>query len=187
MIDLLKSIDESLFLFLNGMHNSFFDFIMYWISSKTLWIPLYLIILIGIKKKLSWENFGIVLALIAVLILITDQGSVYIKETIQRYRPCHNLNLKELVHTIENYCGGQYGFFSSHAANTFGVAIFAGNLLSTNNKNILYSLCIWATIVSYSRIYLGVHYPSDVLTGAFYGVLIGSLMYRIVSLSINKS
>ena len=187
MIDLLKSIDESTFLFLNGMHTSLFDFIMYWISSKTLWIPLYAIILLSIKKKLSWKNFGFALAAIAILILITDQGSVFIKETVQRYRPCHSLNLKELVHTIENYCGGQYGFFSSHAANTFGIAIFAGNLLSTNNRNILYALIIWASIVSYSRIYLGVHYPSDIITGGFYGALIGTLLYRLFSLRLSKS
>ena len=187
MIDVLKSVDEAAFLFLNGMHNSFFDFIMYWISSKTLWIPLYVLILFRIKKKTNWKDFGIVLTGIVVMILITDQGSVFVKETIQRYRPCHNLNLKDLVHTVSNHCGGKYGFFSSHASNTFGIAVLSGCLLSVNNKKILFTLLLWSSIVSYSRIYLGVHYPIDILIGGCYGALTAWLIYQLVSLKINLS
>ena len=180
MLDLFESWDREIFLLLNGYHSDWLDFVMWHISGKLEWIPLYLVLLYLIIKKfgkLSW----IVLLGAGLLITLADQVSVQLfKEVFERYRPCHNLEINELVHIVNNKCGGKFGFVSSHAANSFAIATFIGLLLSHQaKKNILVVLLLWATLVSYSRIYLGVHYPSDVIGGALLGMILAQLFYKI--------
>jgi undecaprenyl-diphosphatase len=102
------------------------------------------------------------------------------KDVFERLRPCHNPEIAELVHIVNNKCGGQFGFVSSHATNTFGIATFLGLLLkSRNSKLALYLLLFWAAIVSYCRVFLGVHYALDIIGGAILGGTIGYLLYRL--------
>ncbi|NJO68350.1 MAG: phosphatase PAP2 family protein [Bacteroidetes bacterium] len=108
------------------------------------------------------------------MVIATDQVSVFIKDTVQRLRPCHDMAIQSLVHTVHG-CGGKFGFVSSHAANSFGVAMFFTMFFSHRWVGVM--LMIWALIVSYSRIYLGVHYPGDVLGGALLGMIIGALFF----------
>ena len=118
MIEFLKNIDTELFLFLNGIHSDFFDSLMWWISNKYVWIPLYAYLLYLLIKKYGKRSILPVVTII-LLIIVTDQLSVHLfKNTIQRYRPTHNLDISELVHTVNNYKGGMFGFISSHAANS---------------------------------------------------------------------
>lgn len=178
-MDFLEHIDQQLFLFLNEIHSPFWDTIMYWISYKFTWIPLYLATLIYFVYKQKAKAILTIVMAIAVIV-IADQVSVNLfKNVFLRYRPCHNLDVQNLIHTIHGHCGGQYGFVSSHAANAFGFAIFSA--LVIQKKEITYSLIIWATIVSYSRIYLGVHYPADILGGALLGIGSGFIIYLLYS------
>ncbi len=187
MLDWLNQIDTELFLFLNGLHNSFFDFLMYWISNKYIWIPLYAFFLILIVRKYKWKAV-IVLVFVAVLISVSDQISVHLfKDTIMRLRPCHEPELQGLVHLVNNKCGGQHGFISSHATNTFALAGFLSVLLRKSMKYFSLAIFIWASLIAYSRIYLGVHYPADVLVGAIVGIVLGKILSILVLIFINRN
>lgn len=153
------------------------------VSGILIWVPLYIVILYFIWVKYR-KNFLVILLIIIAAVTLTDQMSVLLKNLVQRPRPCYEPLLQGLVHTVGGRCGGRYSFVSSHAANTFVVAMLSSLFL----KNRWYSASImsWAFIVSYSRIYLGVHYPGDMICGAFLGMLIGWSMYRVYILIENK-
>lgn len=122
---------------------------------------------------------------IAIVVALTDQLSVHLfKNVFERLRPCHNPDLNGLVHLVNSKCGGKFGFVSSHAANTFGVAMFIHYIFRVRWFTL--SILLWATIVSYSRIYLGVHYPGDVVFGALLGVLIGWGVWRVFKMLTPK-
>ncbi|MDZ7636042.1 MAG: phosphatase PAP2 family protein [Bacteroidales bacterium] len=164
-------LDQKLFLFLNSLHSPFFDMVMWILSLKTVWIPLYVAIIWMITRKYG-RNAWIPLLIIPVLVLIDDQGSTMLKNLTQRPRPCHEPDLAGMVHTLRGHCGGMYSFVSGHAANSFGVAAYSASLLG--RKWYSWSIFVWAALVSYSRIYLGVHYPGDVLAGALLGLIAGT-------------
>ena len=176
MIDHLIEIDEQLFLILNRMHDSWMDPVM-WLFSKTeASIPLYAFLLFHIHKVYKEKTWGILLS-VGLLILMTDQfTSGLMKPFFERLRPSHEPSLEGMVHLVNGYSGGSYGFASSHAANTFGIAMFL-NCIIKKEKPWISWLFLWAAFVSYTRIYLGVHYPGDILVGALIGVLFGWLVF----------
>ncbi|MFH1121756.1 MAG: phosphatase PAP2 family protein [Bacteroidota bacterium] len=177
MIDTLISYDQQLFLFLNGMHTPFLDFVMFWLSDKLIWIPLYGWLLFHLIRENRTKAWLIVLS-VTLLVTITDQVSVQLfKNVFLRLRPCHEPVLEGLVHILNGHCGGQYGFISSHACNTAGVAFFSGMMLRYKFPWLLPVLLGWSALISYSRIYLGVHYPGDVIVGMMVGAATGGLVY----------
>jgi undecaprenyl-diphosphatase len=183
MIETLIRTDKELFLFLNGLHHPILDPIMWYISATVTWIPLYLFLLWILFKKLGTKRFFYAIAGIAVMIAISDSGSVHLfKNVFQRLRPCHDPLLDGLVHMVNNKCGGQFGFISSHAANTFAVATFFSLLL--RNRWAILLLLSWASIVSYSRIYLGVHFPGDIAGGLLWGVFAGFVIFGADKLTL---
>jgi undecaprenyl-diphosphatase len=116
---------------------------------------------------------------VAVLITMSDQTSVHLfKETFQRLRPCQQDDIAGLVHLVNDYCGGMYGFVSSHASNSFGIAVFTGLFLARRYYWII--ILAWAALVGYSRVYLGVHFPGDIIGGALLGSLLAYGLYRIM-------
>jgi|SRR6185436_2585231 len=176
MPDWLKEVDTKLFFLINSRYCSFCDFIFYWISEKWIWIPFYVFLAVIVYKNHSGQFWKILIS-IAVLILLTDQFSVFIKNFVLRYRPCHNLILQSQIHLVNGECGGQYGFISSHAANSAGLVMFLILLLNRKMKWITAVLIAWCFIVSYSRIYLGTHYPLDIAGGWITGMLSASIVY----------
>ena len=186
MIDSLIAFDKEIFHVLNGSHNQFMDSVMWYISGKLTFTPLYLFIIWWIFKKNGLKNGFIALGIMISAIAASDLGSVYLfKEVFQRLRPCHDPSMEGLVIVVNNKCGGLYSFISSHASNTFTLAVFSS--LFFKNKFMSLSILIWAAIVSYSRIYLGVHYPFDIIGGMIWGSLIGYIFYKIYSFFINSS
>lgn len=174
MIEYLKELDTAIFVFLNGLHCPAFDVIMEIITHKFTWIPLYLVFL-WMAYKAYGKRVWLVLIGIALTITLADQLSVHLfKNVFMRLRPCHNPALAEVIHLVNGKCGGQYGFVSSHAANTFGLAMFLFVTLKDRYRHIWW-VFFWAALVSYSRVYLGRHYPGDILCGALLGVVIGYL------------
>lgn len=183
MLEKIIALDTQLFLFLNGIHNPFWDQIMWYISATTTWIPLYALVLFFIFKEYKWKGFIPLIFLILVIVL-ADKISVYgFKNVFERLRPSHNPDIAQMVHIVNNYRGGNFGFVSSHAANTFAFAAFTA--LFFKNQKFAYFIYLWAVIVSYSRIYLGVHYPGDILGGAVLGWLIGMAMYKLQQITEN--
>lgn len=184
MLEYLDHIDNDLFLFLNGLNSPFWDQVMWWISEQLVWLPLYLIITGWLIYRFKWKAV-IIMIMVALLITISDQGSVHLfKEVFKRPRPCHDPDITGMVHLVRNHCGGNYGFVSSHAANTFAMATFTSLIIRKQFYTIF--IIFWATLVSYSRIYLGVHYPGDVVGGAVLGFLLGFLIYRLYILVEKK-
>ena len=148
--------------------------------------PLYLLLLYLTYRHFGWKKTGIVLVAIALLITCTDQLSNFFKYGVGRLRPCHDPEVSGVMRLVKSYCGGQFGYFSAHAANSFGPAIFFTVLFRNKVKYISQVLIIWACFVAYSRIYIGVHYPLDVLTGALVGSLFGWLFAKLAIFAFQK-
>ena len=118
------------------------------------------------------------------MILISDQSANIFKDSLQRLRPCYDELIKDSVRLVKEGCGGKYGFFSAHASNSFSLAVFFGLLFKNFSKYPIYFTLIFASLISYSRIYLGVHYPLDIIFGALFGVINGLVIYRVHELSL---
>ncbi len=179
----LIEIDKLLFRIINSSGFEELDCVMILISSKLFWIPLYLYIIFLIYKYFPQQFFKILISII-LLIFISDYGSVELfKNMFERERPCHIFKSPEDIRIVDG-CGGKYGFISSHASNSFSIAFFLA-LLFRNFKGFVF-LFSWATLIGFSRIYLGVHYPFDILGGMFWGLFVSLLVYLTYNMKIKK-
>ena len=176
-LNLLKSWDKDLLLFLNGMHSSLWDYSMTLFTLTPTWLIFYATILTIIIKKHGKKSLFIFIA-IALMILCADQFAGILKHTVQRLRPSNDPAFSQLVHVFFKK-GGQFGFVSAHAANTFAIATFT-SLLFRSHKYAMF-IFPWAFIIAYSRIYLGVHYPGDVIFGAILGISVGIGIYKLLN------
>lgn len=187
MIEEILRLDSELFLFLNNLGSPFFDNFWIYLSYKEANILFYLLLLIfylSINSSKLSEIFYL-LVFIAIMITIADQTANLFKDTFQRIRPCYDEVLKDSIRLVKNSCGGKYGFFSAHASNSFSLAIFFGLLYKNKFRYVIYISLLYASLISFSRIYLGVHFPLDIFFGSIFGITVGFLIFRIYDNRLN--
>ena len=184
----LSTIDSDLFLFLNGLHADWMDKVMLLVTDMWVWFPIYLLLIYWAVRQYGKRCWWVFLA-VALVVLCSDQLALHVcKPLFHRLRPCYNIDFQDLIHLPKGMAGGKYGFVSSHAANTFAVAAFLTPALRKYHPGI--PLFLWALLSSYSRIYIGYHYPGDILCGAVLGELVGLAFWKafqIVQRKIWKS
>jgi len=186
MLDSLISKDIELLIYLNNLGTVQWDGFWLFVTNKYSAIPLYLFLLYFTYKYYGLKKTLVVVLFVVLLITVSDQTSNLFKYGFKRLRPCHDNNISHLVRLVKSRCGGLYSYFSAHAANSMAIAIFFGLLLRDKFKYILYILIVWAFLVAYSRVYIGVHFPLDVLTGMFLGLLNGVILFKLLQLVLNR-
>lgn len=178
MIEQLKELDNSLFLALNGSDSVYWDSVMWLITKTTTWIPLMLVLFYVLMKNSDARRLLFIVVAMAVTVALADRlSSGLIKPMVMRWRPTHDATFFHTIDTVRGYTGGRFGFVSSHAANTFSLFVFLSLLL--RSRLMSFFLFFWAFLSSYSRIYLGVHFPGDIFCGALLGMAVGVLVYFI--------
>ena len=186
MIEEILKLDSKLLIFLNNLGVPRFD--NFWVSlskiEANILMYLFLICLFFYiqKARLKFSNILYLIFVIAIMITITDQGANLFKDSFQRLRPCYDETVKDSIRLVKDNCGGKYGFFSAHASNSFSLAIFFGLLFRKRIRYIILITLVYASFISYSRIYLGVHFPIDIIFGSLFGLFTGFSVYKFVYL-----
>lgn len=178
MLEQLLQYDTELFLYLNNLGSSNYDQFWLIITNKLTFIPLYAVLLYLIYRHLGWKVLLLLIFVIAGMITFTDQVTNLFKDGFQRPRPCRAKDIEEMVRFVAPRCG-KYGFFSGHSSNSMAAAVFAGLLLRPYYRKLIFILLFWSAIVAYSRIYVGVHYPIDIICGLAFGALAGFGFYKL--------
>ncbi len=186
LLDELIQLDEQLFLFLNGLGTPSWDGFWLFVTDKWGAIPLYALLLFLSLRFLGWKRTGVLLIAIALLITTTDQLANFFKYGVRRFRPCHDEELFAVMRLVKNSCGGKYGYFSAHAASSMALATFFSGVFRKQLKGWESLLVLWALLVGYSRIYIGVHFPGDVLTGILIGLLFGWVFAKLYIFALHK-
>jgi len=175
----LSEADTRLLLAINGANSATADSFWFWAANKWTWIPFYAILLLLLFRRFR-KQILLLLPLTAAMIACSDQLSSLMKATTERLRPCHDPSLQALIHTVNDRCGGMYGFVSSHAANTMALAVFIVLITNGRKAYLAAALCCYVVINGYSRIYLGAHFPVDVVGGWMIGAIIGMIFSTFV-------
>ena len=186
MLEEILRIDTELFLYLNNLGTSSSDAFWSFLSRKEANIAVYLSGILFFLKNKGFKSYKIksldvfyIFSIVLVMILISDQSANIFKDSFQRLRPCYDESIKDSVRLVKEGCGGKHGFFSAHASNSFSLAVFFGLLFKDFSKYPIYFTLIFASLISYSRVYLGVHYPLDIIFGALFGMINGLVIYSV--------
>ncbi len=186
MLESLKLLDRQLLLAINGFHSPLFDTTMFYVSQIWIFAPVFALWLYMVFKRYGVKKLVILLGFLVLLVTLTDQTSNLTKHYIKRYRPTHNLEIQAQVHTVNDYKGGMYGFFSGHSTNSFGVAMLLFLIFSKESLLFRIMFFAWAALTAYSRMYLGVHYPSDIFVGFVVGIFWGYVVYRLIQYTFKQ-
>jgi len=185
MIEELLKYDAQLFTFLNGLGNQSWDGFWLIVTEKWSSIPIYAVLLYLIYRNYGLKSTLIIMVSAALMITATDQLANLFKHGFKRPRPCQIEDLQATIRFVAKRCG-RYGYFSAHAASSMAAAVFIGLLLKKFYRYLPFILLLWMVFIAYSRIYLGVHYPLDVITGMFFGSIIGFLAYILARWAMKK-
>ena len=177
--------DKQAMILLNNLGSSTFDPFWILVSEKWFWIPLYIIFLYFLYKNFNKKSLFYILLFVALGITASDQIANIFKFGFERLRPCHDPSLEGLLREVK--CGGKFGFYSAHSSNSFFVATYLTMLLGKKIKQLPYFLFVWAAIVAYSRVYLGMHFPGDIIVGAIMGILLALFFGTLARKVIKKS
>lgn len=176
MQEKILQFDKELLIFLNGLGSPTFDGLWLIITKQLNWAPLFLLVFYLMQKKLGWKNFGYYILFTALLILVCDQTANLFKHTFERLRPCNDESINHLIRVVKT--SPSYSFFSGHATNSMATAVFTFMILKKFYKH-AYLLFLFPLIFAYSRIYLGLHFPSDIVTGYAFGATFGFICYKL--------
>jgi undecaprenyl-diphosphatase len=185
MIDSLLELDSELFVFLNSLGSPTWDGLWLVITNKFASIPIYAVLLFLVFKKYGWRVGLTIIIVTALMITFTDQLTNFFKDTVKRPRPCQEESLNEVIRYIAPRCG-KFSFFSGHATSTMAGAVFISLLLRKWFKYLPFIMVFWAFLVAYSRIYVGVHYPIDIIVGMAVGGLAGWLFYKLQQFVVKR-
>ncbi len=181
LLEYIKQLDQQLLILVNCYNTPFWDDAMLLLTDKLVWIPMYLLFIYVIFKRLgSRDGFVAILGALLLIYYCDRISVVFFKDVFKRYRPCHNTILMDVIHTVKTYCGGKHSFVSSHATNSFGLAAYIATLVAPK-KFWIAMLFLWATLVAYTRVYLAVHYPLDIIGGAIVGTMIGLALGWVIN------
>ncbi len=178
--------DKELFLMLNNMGSPAWDSFWMFLTHKLSAIPLYAALLFLSYRKFGIRSTLVLLVAVALMITVTNGLADFFKYGVQRLRPCFDPDITEAVRLVKDYCGGKFGYFSAHASNTSAVAMFFAILLKSQHRYILIFLMVWAFLVAYSRIYIGVHFPLDVFSGIAIGLFFGWLFAKLYIFALHR-
>lgn len=176
MLEKIIHLDKELLVFLNGLGSTTFDSLWLGITNQLSWTPLFLLIFYLLQKKLGWKKFGYYVLFTALLILVCDQTANLFKHTFERLRPCNDEEIKGIIRIVKS--SPSFSFFSGHATNSMATAVFTVMILKKYYKH-SYLLFLFPLIFAYSRIYLGLHFPGDILTGYAFGATYGFICYKL--------
>jgi undecaprenyl-diphosphatase len=185
MIDQILEYDTKLFLFLNNLGSPVWDNFWLFVTNRFAFIPLYIFLFYLLYKKYGLKALLVFAIVVTLMITFTDQITNVFKRGFARPRPCGVAELTDQIRFVVDYCG-KYGFFSGHSSNTMAVAVFAGLLLKPYYKYLIFILLFWSATVAYSRIYVGVHYPLDIVCGLTFGAFSGFLFYKVAKYLLTK-
>ena len=184
MLEKIIQFDKELLIFLNGLGSEKWDTLWLIITKQIYWTPVFLLVFYFLQKKVGWKTFGYYLLFTALIILICDQTANLFKQTFERLRPCNDETLKGIIRIVKT--SSSFSFFSGHATNSMATTVFSFFILKNYYKR-AYLLFLFPLIFAYSRIYLGLHFPGDVLTGYFFGATLGFIGYKVFTKKILKS
>ena len=186
MLDLILEYDHKAFLWLNNLGNESFDWFWMIMTNKLFNFFVYSIALIYILKKIKIKSLVLMILFLSILILISDQTSNLFKNFFERLRPCHDEQISSYMRLVKDSCGGFYSFFSAHASNSFSLASFFFFVYYKIIQRKIILFFVLASLVSYSRVYIGVHYPLDIITGSIFGFVSGFILFKFWIFSLKR-